>query len=455
MNDAVGKILFLQEGGGKARVVCAPNIWVQMMMRPLADHLDAYTRLLETVQLRRHNVPGFSVRFDQPLGAWVLKEWFAEERELYSFDYKAATDRFPIEPQLALLEGLGLEDWGRALEAVAKSPYHCQETDEIWTYSVGQPMGMCASMALFHLTHYALLEALSLVTNSQPRSFAVLGDDSVVADKTLAQTYENMVGEMGIDISRTKSFEGSAVQQFAGFLAMKIGKEDSLIFRPFKHGPGFSSSGRTLSLMHSVGWKLRKWDRLYEKYYKPFKESLLYRNPDLTLDKGAQILLDSSASRNRKLQSTLDDPGIAYVSSAINRLFGRPDLESWDLPSMTSINLEAVLAHPMRSVPEALVVEIAKLFPQRNLLHYGTVFSPEVYVQKTVVDSKAGKPWIPYEIDVRKDPLIRHIVSRKPEDKPIPSETSSLGMRVPENHSTKPADVTPVLNSAEPTVLDR
>jgi len=402
-NDALGKIVFLQEEGGKARVVCAPNAWVQIMMRPLANYLDDITRTIEAHQRTWDNSPGFSCKYDQSIGAELLRQWLREGRECYSFDLSSATDRFPLEVQLACLEGLGIgETWGKALEQVAKAPYHCMETDEIWQYAVGQPMGLNCSMSLFHLTHFILLGYLATECHAGPGSFAVLGDDVIIADKTMAEAYNTYLTQMGVDITTVKSFEGCKVQQFAGFLAIKAAG-DPLIFRPFKHGPQFSRKGRELALLHSVGWKSRKWDRLYEEYFRPYKETLDLRKPDLTPDPRILALFKSYDERAWEQQIPVDSPGVTYACAMFNAALGLGPVGS--LPSMAEVYLDRVFSSLPRERSDAIVKALGDLFPGRTARLYGFVFSPEVYVKKTE-DVEAAKPWKQYQIDLRRDPLI-------------------------------------------------
>lgn len=254
-----GHISFLQEGGCKGRVVAAPNAWVQYYTEPLSRALADYAK----------RSPRSAVH-DQPRGSHFLNA--NQGKTLYCFDLSSATDRFPLETQLAVLRGFGLSEWCAPLKELCEkwmvnTPFGGVET---WNYTVGQPMGMYASFALFHLTHLVLLDFLISEISRQgigttPKdSYMVLGDDVIINDLTLAKVYKSTMKKLGVELSATKSITSDLVSEFAGFLHVKTNRQ-YVTFRPYKHSG--SAATRALNAISacgkSIGSKSVKWQEYY------------------------------------------------------------------------------------------------------------------------------------------------------------------------------------------------
>jgi len=275
-----GKISFLQEGGCKARVVCLPSFWMQAYYKPLQD---ALLRRLAQEEANQGSVrDGISCVYDQNKGAYALQQWMRDKHPLWSFDLSAATDRFPLQPQLTYLRKSGLEDWAIPVQEAARGQYYVPSRKENWVYSVGQPMGLNFSFPLFHLTHHAILEGLSRsIRPSIKPSYAVLGDDVLIADKALAHSYRTLIEGCGVEISSAKSLEGVDVQTFAGFSGVTTSRGVQ-IFRPFKHGMDFGIKGRELNLLNALGPQVRKWSAWWSRSFDQFNRTYPLRNPDLS-----------------------------------------------------------------------------------------------------------------------------------------------------------------------------
>lgn len=84
------------------------------------------------------------------------------------------------------------------------------DTGSVVKYAVGQPMGALSSWVMLALTHHFIVQfaANRVYPDSDDwfADYAVLGDDVVIADEQVAEAYyQIMVGEMGVEINRTKS----------------------------------------------------------------------------------------------------------------------------------------------------------------------------------------------------------------------------------------------------------
>jgi len=108
----------------------------------------------------------------------------------YSLDLSAATDRLPVHLQEDILEVLGLN--GRVWKQILDRPYYYDGIP--YKYAVGQPMGAYSSFAMLALTnhllvHVAHLKAFNKSLTKGLGSYAVLGDDIVISDRELANSY--------------------------------------------------------------------------------------------------------------------------------------------------------------------------------------------------------------------------------------------------------------------------
>lgn len=74
------------------------------------------------------------------------------------------------------------------------------------SYSVGQGMGLYGSWALLALTHHFLVRLAAKRAGVPSRdSYAILGDDIVIAGKELAESYKTLIASLGINITMRKS----------------------------------------------------------------------------------------------------------------------------------------------------------------------------------------------------------------------------------------------------------
>lgn len=86
------------------------------------------------------------------------------------------------------------------------------------SFIAGQPLGYYGSWALFSLSHHYIVW-LAAKLASYPGTFtryAVLGDDVVIADKSVAFSYQHLLTLLGVSISKDKSIISSiGVLEFA------------------------------------------------------------------------------------------------------------------------------------------------------------------------------------------------------------------------------------------------
>jgi hypothetical protein len=89
-----------------------------------------------------------------------------------------------------------------------------------WTK--GQPLGMQSSFAIFALSHGLLVlscaASINMPVNKAIKSFHILGDDIVIYNKALAETYVSALTDLKVGISFDKSVVSNRVAEFAGKL---------------------------------------------------------------------------------------------------------------------------------------------------------------------------------------------------------------------------------------------
>ena len=271
-----GRISFIQERGAKARVVAVPNAWIQWLFEPLHHYLD---RVIKTL-------PRSAVH-DQNKGAYFIRNHMLTERStMWCFDLSSATDRFPLYLQNQVLEGLHLHTYAEALSELTNGwlvTDSSGSTTDAWDYAAGQPMGLYGSFPLFHLTHYLLLEKLSIecgFLRSATMPFFVLGDDVIITDGSVASLYAMELESLGVEVSPSKTIQSSDVAEFAGFVGLRTNKSCT-VFRPYKYGSD-EKLNAPLNLMYSLGSSLGKTGPYWDKQVRLFGRTRGMRNPDLS-----------------------------------------------------------------------------------------------------------------------------------------------------------------------------
>lgn len=199
-----GKLQALRDKAGKVRIIAQPDSLSQLVMRPIHRFLMAILKLMPE-----------DCTYDQRKAIEPICRWTLEAPYLASFDQSQCTDRFPFEMQLTLLEFIQ-----GSLLAEAVAPVMA---DREWAirlpkaglktvrWSVGQPLGMYGSWPLMALTHHLLVQYCSWVSAGRPRSFVyfkdyvICGDDIVIANQRVAESYRKVCSRLGMKINLTKS----------------------------------------------------------------------------------------------------------------------------------------------------------------------------------------------------------------------------------------------------------
>jgi hypothetical protein len=201
----IGRLGFKQEAAGKVRVFAMVDCWTQWLLGPL--HQSIF-KLLETFPT--------DGTFDQhrPVKRLIEKGF----TKFWCFDLSAATDRLPVSIQASLLDALVCEGFGTAwAELLVGRDYELPDSSLLKRsekvvssvrYSVGQPMGALSSWGMLALTHHLLVMLSAKKAGFPPgtfTSYAVLGDDIVIANGPVAQQYLIVLEAIGVKVGLAKS----------------------------------------------------------------------------------------------------------------------------------------------------------------------------------------------------------------------------------------------------------
>jgi len=198
------KLSYVKDKEAKARIIAILDYWSQSALKPLHEALFSLLK----------RIPG-DCTFDQASFARTLPK----EGPYHSLDLTAATDRFPLWIQRAVIaEVTSCEEYGSAwAELIADREFSVPWTGGRVLYSCGQPMGAYSSWAAFALSHHVLVRvaAKRAGLGLSFQSYALLGDDIVIASDLVAEEYRLLLDRLGVSISTQKSHVSYDTYEFA------------------------------------------------------------------------------------------------------------------------------------------------------------------------------------------------------------------------------------------------
>lgn len=207
-NTVIRKLSYIYEAEGKTRIIAMLDYWSQTCLKPLHNSLFELLRGIEQDCTFNQS----KVKFQD--GINICK------------DLSKATDRFPLEVQVAVLNRLlflsGYKnhlDLANAWKDIMVGyPYTTPEGDKQVFYACGQPMGAYSSWALFSLCHHLLIRAAARKCGYKDfKKYYVLGDDSMIySDKTIGVQYDLIMSTyLGVECSDIKSTSSESFMEFA------------------------------------------------------------------------------------------------------------------------------------------------------------------------------------------------------------------------------------------------
>lgn len=203
------RLHFLSEGGGKTRVICIPDIWSQIALKPIHNYLMDELKRLPNDGTSSHNRT-----------ALMLKDW-TRDKEIVCSDLTTATDRIPVALQERVLSNLIGEELSYHWRALLTDRDISFEGQPI-RYAVGQPMGFLSSWAAMAMTHHVIVRYAALMEGiSDFRDYLIIGDDVAIANRQVGERYMALMDDLEVPISLGKSIlPGSTAK--AGEIAKRL-----------------------------------------------------------------------------------------------------------------------------------------------------------------------------------------------------------------------------------------
>lgn len=195
-----GRLSVVYDQAGKARIVAMTNYFYQLVLKRVHDMVFDILRTIPQ-----------DGTFNQHLPIKNLVK--TGSGKFYCFDLSSATDRLPIDLQVQVLNNLvpKLGDiWASLLDI------EWEFKNSYIRYSVGQPMGALSSWAMLALTHHVIVKAAALrVGISSFSDYALLGDDIVIRNSKVADSYLEIMKSLGVSINLNKSVISDNFAEFA------------------------------------------------------------------------------------------------------------------------------------------------------------------------------------------------------------------------------------------------
>jgi hypothetical protein len=202
-----GEVHFLQEPGYKLRSIASPYRLFQVASEPLKKDLKVIVSKLP-----------WDCTHDQGRAFGPIQEAIKNKRMIHSVDLSNATDYFPLEVQMVVLQTIyGKQSpYLKLFEDVSTSNYKSEIGMIRW--NKGQPLGFGPSFFLFTLSHGILLYGLN--GYKWDHDFYVVGDDVIILNDTLYRQYINTLAHLGCPYSPDKSISSNRLAEFAGKLIL-------------------------------------------------------------------------------------------------------------------------------------------------------------------------------------------------------------------------------------------
>lgn len=185
-------------------------------------------------------------------------------------------------------------DSGLGMSFFSVKPPYVKTEKEIY-FHVGQPLGYYSSWALFALSHHLIvwLAADRVFPDKRVfQAYAILGDDIVIGDSRVASAYSNILQNLGVNISTSKSLiSKTGAYEFASrfyvqgglvdlspisMRSLLLGRTTMGLYTLFQ-----THSIKKLSVLFRIGGagyrtlaslrhhRSKRWERLWQVIHKP------------------------------------------------------------------------------------------------------------------------------------------------------------------------------------------
>jgi hypothetical protein len=198
----IRKLSAVLDPEAKTRIIAIFDYWSQAVLKPLHDKLMHTLKQLPDDRTY-HQVSGFD-------GVPTSQFW--------SLDLSNATDRFPLGFQKEVISLLFGDQYSQAWARVMVSQPFTNPWGQPVLYGTGQPMGAYSSWAAFTLSHHILVRIAAKrcgISSKSGNYYQILGDDIVISNDAVAKQYQEMLSELGVGISQSKSHVSQYMFEFA------------------------------------------------------------------------------------------------------------------------------------------------------------------------------------------------------------------------------------------------
>lgn len=135
-------------------------------------------------------------------------------KQLFRFDLSSATDGFPLSLQMEIVTQLCSMETAYAWVIsglgtnVFLAPANKRKDDPQYrSFLTGQPLGYLSSWPLFALSHHFIVWycAEKVYRGTRFSKYALIGDDIVIGDMKVAEVYKDVMSQLGVNLSLSKS----------------------------------------------------------------------------------------------------------------------------------------------------------------------------------------------------------------------------------------------------------
>jgi hypothetical protein len=197
----LGKLSIFGDKEGKTRIVAIVDYWTQSALRPYHDALMGILKRLPA-----------DCTFNQDNFEHLL----TLPGPYQSIDLSNATDRMPLWLQKSIMEYIFGKEISAAWASLLTEREYASPIGPL-IYKAGQPMGAYSSWASMALTHHFIVQAAAFRIGHRKmfKSYALLGDDLVLADPAVAESYKELLLLLDMPYSKAKTHESVDSWEFA------------------------------------------------------------------------------------------------------------------------------------------------------------------------------------------------------------------------------------------------
>jgi hypothetical protein len=191
----------VEDTEAKTRIVAMADYWTQSSLKPLHEDLLFMLRKIKKTDLT----------FGQD-----IKPFGMEGETYYSFDLTSATDRLPRFLYTDVLEDLYGKDFSNSWERIMVDYDFIGPDGTARKYGTGQPMGLYSSWPLLALVHHTIVQVAAQRSGFRRfEEYRILGDDIVIRHSEVAIQYQQILSQLGVGISKTKTLISNETFEFA------------------------------------------------------------------------------------------------------------------------------------------------------------------------------------------------------------------------------------------------